>query len=92
MKRDKLQQVVRRIKTRTPRWFWTRCQKCDDEYKKEQMFVFKVNFGGLHSDCSYRIWNCKSCCPTVADVLIKNQHYFGKLDVSPLREENWDVL
>ena len=86
MKRDKLQQALRRIKTRTPRWFWTRCQKCRDQYKNEPMFCFWYTTSGLHT-LRYMIWNCTTCCPTVADVLIKNQQYFGTIDVSPLREE-----
>ena len=89
MKRNKLQQALKRIKTHTPRWFWTRCHVCDAEYKRESMFYFKQWSDGPHT-IRYKVWNCTECCATMADVIKKNHQYFGKVDVSPLREESWN--
>ncbi len=87
MKRTKLQQALRRIKTRTPRWFWKRCSKCRDEYKHEPMFCVKVPLMGTIGG-TFNLWNCTSCCSTKADVIENNHVYFGTIDVSPLRDRS----
>jgi len=74
VKRDKLQQAVRRIKIRTPLFFWTYCWQCNEYFKREPMFYWRgSDLGG-----SYKIYNCMACCPGRADVVRKNERYFGK--------------
>ena len=78
MKRSKLQHELKRIKIRTPRFFWTYCWKCGEYFKKEPMFYWSIGSGGGLYSGTFRVYNCMTCCPNEHAVVFKNPRYFGK--------------
>ena len=91
MKRDKTQYQLKRIKVRTPILFWKYCWKCEGYFKKEPMFFWRVAHSGP-SGWSFSVYNCMECCPTKADVVEKNERYFGKHTWEDLHKGDKDAL
>ena len=83
MIRNQLQRVLNRVKSHTPRLWWTACGGCEQEFKHESMFYFKYQGSGPFSH-GYKVWMCKKCCPTQTDVLLNNVRYFQGVDLSSL--------
>ncbi len=84
MKRNQLQVALNRVKSRTPWLFWTGCDSCGEEFRREPMLCFMYRIGSpLHSN-SIKNWYCKSCCPTRDDVLLLNPDHFKDIDMSSL--------
>jgi hypothetical protein len=59
MKRTQLDIRINMIKEVTPRFFWTTCRVCNNQFKKEPMS--KV----------HEMYFCRECCPTAEDVYNK---------------------
>lgn len=51
-----------------PWFFWTLCQKCDDEIRREKMWrVYDGSTPGIHGCHTYYKRYCFKCCPTKED-------------------------
>ena len=80
MRKDKLSEALNSIKTHSPRWFWTRCQECGEDFKEEEMWWFRNH--DMHG--SWKHWACKHCCSTPAEVMRKNPQYFSRVAMAAL--------
>lgn len=92
MKRNQLQRELNRIKTRTPRLFWTGCDTCGEEFKHEPMFYFKYSIGNPMTTHTLKMWSCMKCCPTAVDVILRNKTYFSEgVDYSSLTPTHGEI-
>ncbi len=86
MRRDAVDRAVKRIHWTVPRFF-KRCDKCDDDVKKEQMWWFKQYYCGPYAHLSWKTWTCRRCAPMMSDLFKAHPKIFGELDISCIEEE-----
>jgi hypothetical protein len=83
MRRDALDRAVKEIHWKTPKYFYARCNQCEDDVKGEMMWWFKTyGFRG-----SYKRWTCRRCAPRMSDLFRLNPEFFKGVDYSILVEE-----
>ena len=91
MRRNARDRDIKRIKWVTPKWFFKRCTKCDDDVKDERMWTFRKHYSvGIHG-FSMRVYTCFKCAHTLVDCMKLHPSVFKDVDVTPLRKETAEM-
>ena len=80
MREDNLDRALKRIKEKTPKFFYQYCVECKHRIKKEPMW--RIKYGEL------AIWMCKRCAPTLLDLVRNRPKTFSDVDFSPLYDDD----
>lgn len=86
MRRSALDRTLKKVKQVTPKWFFKRCNQCNEDVKGETIWKLRYTTSGLHV-MTYPVYTCKKCAPTIIDFIEKNDRFFEKMDLEPLRKE-----
>ena len=86
MRRSALDRILKRVKQVTPKWFFRRCNNCNEDVKHETIWKVRYHSPGPNS-VSWSVYTCKKCAPTIVDFIDQNDGCFEKVDLEPLRKE-----
>lgn len=86
MRRSALDRVLKKVKQVTPKWFYKRCNQCNEDIKHETIWKLRYTSSGLHT-ITYSVYTCKKCAPTIIDFIEQNEKYFESVDLEPLRKK-----
>jgi hypothetical protein len=75
MRRDRLDRAIKRVHWKVPKYFFKRCNQCDDDVKGEMMWWHRVSdmYG------SWKVWTCRRCAPLMSDFFTQNSRYFNRI-------------